>query len=469
MRLLVILSNHNSFAILSLCKRAQNQDPNIQVIAVCSAAFKNRMAEKIIQSGVECRVLDWDRNPHSNEIVASLRRLENSSQSSNRSDASIFLRLKTLIFKSLATSSVFLLLRERRTFKRFQKCKVAATRFVDEVRPSAILAMTDRDYEYVSGSLLWAAKNRKIKVVLPYVAQFDKDVALQYRRDANHRIFPDMDATRHMSLYKILTVLRHRSQIFKGAFFHPVHLVNAASKAGIASPDPWWTGNGICNTVHVDTQYTQSQYILHGVDKSRIKIVGHADFDKVYQSYQNRKSVRQELCLKYALNPSLPLVIFSVPQFAEQGLLDWDTHFKEIRAMLTAMSGSRYNLIASLHPRSESAHYRFISENFNIPVVEEQLADIIGGADIFVASTSTTLTWSVLCGIKTVCTWGPSRYLYEHLETIQRVQSPDDLTIIFAQPFLPLLTSEFAKDWEVLGRTTIFNGHTTRLFLQNLI
>jgi len=217
----------------------------------------------------------------------------------------------------------------------------------------------------------------------------------------------------------------------------------------------------------VDSEHTAKEYLRHKVLPEKIVVSGHVAYDQVYQSFSRRDRVRADLVSKYDLDLNRKLLIVSVPQYAEQGYIDWDQHWHKIRAIVQRVSATHNNVLLSVHPRSNVAQYRFLEEEFPCRILEEPLADVIGAADLFLASNSSTFVWATLCGIHSIALWSPVRQLFEYMESVHRVEDESDLPSAIAR-MLASPPSSFENDWLLLSREEVFDGSFKERFMKLL-
>lgn len=371
--------------------------------------------------------------------------------------------VKRLIFRHLMHSSAYAIAREWRISGKFRKKQKQALNLLGQLKTDVVLSLSDRTHDYVEGPILWASQKRGVPVVLPFVAQFDLEAAFAYRHDAESRPLPNLSLRSYLSIYKFFTYLHVKSQIYKGLFFQAPYILTAARKAGFLSSYPWWNGNGLSDVVCVDSPRTAEQFVRNRVVENKIALTGHVRYDSIYRSLSQRTALRKSLFKKYTLDDGAALLLLSVPQYAEQGYMGWDDHWLQINEIIRNASAAGENLLLSIHPRSNVQQYMYLEQRFKCRIVEEPLADIIGAADVFLASNSTTLVWSVLCGIPTVDLKSPVRCLYEDLTSITHACKSENL----AGTIKDLLSSNeinYISDWRLLGRDLVFDGRYLHRF-----
>jgi len=259
------------------------------------------------------------------------------------------------------------------------------------------------------------------------------------------------------SFYKLWSYVRLRHQIYRGIFFQAPFILNASKRSSILSRYPWWTGNGLSDVVCVDSEHTRLQYERHQVPKEKIAVLGHVQYDRVFISHQQRSSIRQALRRQYSLDEEKALLILSMPQYAEQGYVSWEEHWQDINAIVGNISEAGQNLLLSVHPRSDVSQYRYLEQAFGCRILTQPLADVIGAADVFLASNSSTFVWSALCGIPAVAVKSPVRFLYEHLTSVLQVDDSQQLTASI-KSLLSGPAIDFSHDWDLLSRGLVFDG-----------
>lgn len=476
MKILVVVNNHNSIGVIKLCLKLRELDPQVEVNAICSFQNKNIHGAFFEQNSVRCKVLDLTESPdvkdEKGKVVKRgflknlkeyfLRKREQQNYSYGPLE-----RLNLGITRLIVASSAFNFLRERLIFSRMKRFQQKALEYLNDEHIDIVCSLSDRSHDYVEGPVLWAAKRSGIKVVLPYIAQFEVDASLKYRCNAQGRPLPGMVPFRYPSLYKTIALFKFKKQMYKGFFFQEPFLLNAAKKCGVLSDYPWWVGNGNSDIVCVDSQYTAQKYKEHRVNDGKIAILGHVDYDTVFASAQNRQLIRETIFQQYSLDEQRKLIILSMPQYAEQGYISWEEHWKEIDELLVAIGAADLNVVVSIHPRSDRNAYAFIEQKHGFHIAERALAEIIGAADLFLASNSTTFSWAVLCGIPSIALKSPVRFLFDHLSTVipeyDNTQLTNKIHSVMSSPSIG-----FDNDWALLSKDEVFDGQFNQRFLRVL-
>ncbi|MDD5558627.1 hypothetical protein [Candidatus Methylomirabilis sp.] len=473
MKLLVVVNNHNSFSVMEFCLSLRKYDDAVEVMVACDAELNAAHVEFFAKNKIQRMVFHLGTNGGGNKrqlsVVASAKQLESQSRSRSKSQRSDNLlgTVFSLLIDFALSSSLFYFLREQFIFYRLKRHKKHALEFIDKFKPDVVISISDRSHDYIEASTLWAAKQRGIKVLVPYVAQYDMDAALVYRMAKNGKPDRELRAFWPPSLYKIISYLRFKDQLYKGLFFQSPYVLNAHRRSGTLSAYPWWIGNGNSDVVCVDSGHTARKYLEHRVRSDKIVVVGHVTYDKVFFSYANRQSIKQALMKKYSLASDKKLLILSMPQYAEQGYMDWDQHWVEIDSTIKAVVSTNNNLLLSIHPRSDVRNYASLERKYQCRILEEPLSDVIGAADLFLASNSTTFTWAALCGIPGIALMSPVPFLFSYLESLRPVSASSDLTAEITN-ILKSPAISFEPDWQQLSRNEVFDGKFQERFLRLL-
>ena len=253
-----------------------------------------------------------------------------------------------------------------------------------------------------------------------------------------------------------------KDQIIKNTFFQNTFVLMSAKKTGILSDNSWWVGNGLSDKVIVDSNHSKLKYIENNVSISKIEICGHPEYDMVYSSYIKREEIKKRLCSDLNLDINLPLIIFAIPQFAEQGIMSWEKHWEIIFSYLEVITKLKVNLFLSLHPRMNRIKYKQLEKKYKCFIIKGNLSDYIGSADIFIASNSTVLSWSILCNIKTVVIYSPIRSLISHLNSIFYEPNPKKLNTLLKRILRTEVHSN-KDDYKTLSRNEVFFGRSLDL------
>ena len=456
MKIVVVVNNHNSLGTLEFCARLKHFDPAISVMAACSALTARRDKAVFARLSVPAFVVTPGVTVAPKVPEAPATQVPATVPAPPQPQSALRCLIPHLPFYAWA--------REQVIHARMRACQKKVLALFETEKPDIVMSLSDRSHDYVEAATLWAARRNGTPIVIPFISHYDIDAALVYRRLPDGRMDPELRPFWPPSPYKWLTWLRLRGQMHKGIFFQPTFQLNANRRAGTLSAYPWWVGNGLSDIVCVDSPHTAEKFIQHRVNPAKIAITGHLSYDRVFASHRNREPVRESIFRKYGFTPGRELLVFSMPQYAEQGYMDWKRHWAEIEAIMAPIAAAGRNLLISLHPRSDRRQYDYLQEKFGCRFADEPLSDIIGAADLFLASNSSTFTWATLCGIPAIAVRSPIHLLFDFLETVREVYDPARITAEI-EALLGADKLSFARDWKTLSRDQVFDGRFNERFL----
>lgn len=252
----------------------------------------------------------------------------------------------------------------------------------------------------------------------------------------------------------------------RNKYYYPHTIANALDKFGVLTSNPWFMGAGFSDILCLPNNYMKEHYIKNGVDQSKIKIVGDTSYNQLYLNYVNRENIKEIILKKYSLESNKKLVIVALPQLGEHNILPWDKHWEEINFLMKSLDSLEQNILLSLHPKMNRKKYEFLEDKYNCTILDERLADVLPIADIFVATFSSTVVWSILCGIKTVVVdfYGLNYTIYDFLTNIKKVDQKENLQTTLKSTLAEEI--DFTKDWKSLSRDDVFDGKTIQRYIK---
>ena len=244
--------------------------------------------------------------------------------------------------------------------------KVCKDKGIKSVIPPISLAAQAEDLVFTRRALMGHEHGGRNKIIDKYPLQF----------------VYDKDSSRYVSFYRNDVLL-------------------SSIQADVIPLNPWVMGGGNSTVLLADGVEAYERYVRNGCHKDKILITGHRSHDVLYKNLLEKETIKRNVLKKYHLNEE-KIVIVALPQLGEHNMLSWDDHWKEIRFLAEVYRDIRANIIVSLHPKMNRDHYRFLENEYGLVVSEEDLNQILPIADIFTATFSSTVQWSILCQIPTL-------------------------------------------------------------------
>lgn len=366
--------------------------------------------------------------------------------------------VRTLIdFLSNTTAGIYL--QQRRVMRHYRIQVALAEQLIEIFAPTVVLAYGDRHIDFEL-SVLTSARRQKIRIILPYSTYSGASGMLKIReiQGGYSRWWP-------FSLYRFYAALRLKNQIRGGYFWQRPSILMALHQLSMLTSNPWCMGNGPADVVCVDNAGTLERYVEEGVPRSKLHIIGDTAYDALFTSFSDRENLRARMISDKLIRSDLKTIVIALPQFAEQGLMDWPEHWQEIENILHEICGCGQNLIVSLHPRVNPEDYRHLESKYPLRIARQPLKNILPVADVFVAVNSSTVFWSVLCGVPVVVLdyFGLDASLFADLDSLVYVRDRNAVgkavtkAIFDADP-------DFSADWKRLSRDQVFDGQVVRRY-----
>ena len=277
---------------------------------------------------------------------------------------------------------------------------------------------------------------------------------------------PDYQTMKPFSFYRRMKAAHFRDQLHEGLFYQPPSMLAAYEKFGALSSYPWCLGNGLSDIICVDSEVTAQRYQKDRVRPEKIRIVGDVVYDKIAESFHRRHEIRAALTKKYGFDDNLKLIVLALPQLAEQGVMDWEPHWREMRFLVEVVSKTGQNLLLSLHPRMNPHDYAFLEQEYPCRIAKERLSDIVSAPDVFMANYSSTVVWAVLCGIRTIIVdfYGLNYKFFDYLRSVSVIRDRGKLQSELAG-VIQGQEVDFSTDWKALSRQEVLDGRTIERYL----
>lgn len=474
--LVVCNSKHHSVNLINLAENLFNLSSSVSVVAICEPQDMEYYYQVVNKDKTRLLSIDYAKEIINESLInKQTHNFEGTTKPSlkNKYVEKIFglalhlnnvlsgkIGASNFILRALRETSLICYLREKKAKAFYIKRKEMLDRIFDEIKPTVVFSFGDRHID-IEVPVLLAARSRKIKVVLPYATSSGSHGLLKVRQIQGEpkRWWP-------VSLYRIYAAIRLKNQILEGYFYQHPSVLFALSALDALSTNPWCIGSGLSNVVCVDNQCTFERYKSEGVPEEKLSIVGDVAYDTLFENYQSRNHLRKEIVEEYFLMSDKKIIVIALPQFAEQGLLDWDEHWVEINYLVEQITHTNLNIVISLHPRVNSSDYSFLEEKYSVHISQKPLNQLLPIADVFVAVNSSTVFWATLCGIPVVMMnfYGLDATLFEHLNNIRYVDERAELFDTL-EDTVSEVKFEFEEDWHNLSRELVFDGKVTQRYL----
>ena len=304
------------------------------------------------------------------------------------------------------------------------------------------------------------AKDLGCKVIIPYVSYFaEQESLLKFSKTTKKKFYFSCNYIKNSEK-------KFRSHIRENNYYYPHPVANATDRFGVLSDNPWFVGNGPSDILCLPNSYLKEHYIRNGNDPKKIKSIGDISYDNLYKNYKKKDELKDELLKKYNLDKNKKIIITALPQLAEHNLLSWKEHWKEINFLVGSVDSLQEINLISLHPKMNFDNYKYLQAKYNCMIIDESLSTFLPVADMFIATFSSTVFWSILCGVKTVIVdfYCFNYSFFDFLTSVVKVNDKNvfekKLRIAIQKDF------NFTKDWKSLSRGKVFDGNTIYRYVE---
>lgn len=329
------------------------------------------------------------------------------------------------------TLSTFGIARQTRDMGKFlRKRYMEIGKIFDIVKPDCVVVSGDRHFVMgVEPTILKICRENNIPSIIPPIAYTANPQSLTVTRNSVQFYADKYPWIKRR--YPKQVIFDPRWQ--KNIQFYPPDLTEALARNDMLPENPWVIGGGNSTFVLADGEETKERYIKLGCRPEKILVTGHPSHDNLYSLYKNRHKLRDSLNQEYAFDPGKKLIILALPQLAEHGIMDWKSHWDEIRFLCDTFSQQQQvSYLISLHPKMKYDQYKFIENEYNIPISKRPLVEILPAADIFAATFSSTVQWAVLCHIPSIVFdfYGFNYNVYNFLNGVRVINKKKELKTV---------------------------------------
>lgn len=211
-------------------------------------------------------------------------------------------------------------------------------------------------------------------------------------------------------------------------FFIPPGTALAAKVWDIMPENPWALGGGAATRMAVESYRIKELLVDHGVPISKMVVTGKPSTDQIYATLKNADA--EEIRRGLGLKKGQKVLLCSVPQLAEHGLLPWNEHWREIEFLLAVLTAqSDVKVLLSLHPKSDPQQYKPFAEKYGAIIADKPIYSLLPVCDIFVATYSSTVVQAIGIGKPTIVVdfYGLNYTLYDHVPGVIVLRQREEL------------------------------------------
>jgi hypothetical protein len=295
-----------------------------------------------------------------------------------------------------------------------------ASRLIQRVRPHVIVVMED-NAEGLTGVMTFAARRAGVPfIVLPDYIPNPIEPATFYGDSKPHRLRTSLDWLVAMAYPK--WTYKHNGRIMLRL---PSTTILAYHLLRCDPPAPWILNSGYASAIALDSASMWNHYCTLGFSKSKLRVIGTAQDDRLHARFMQRLDLRTNLMHDLGLPTDRPIILCAFPpdQYAsaDTSAFEYPAYADLVEAWfdeLAAISETA-NVLVRPHPRTAQGLLEQACPA-GVNVVWTPTEDLIPICDLYVASVSTTIRWALGLGLP-VLNYDCYRYGYGDFSTARGV------------------------------------------------
>lgn len=284
---------------------------------------------------------------------------------------------------------------------RLKKTYHDISNLIKDKQPRALLIYDDREYG-IQQVLIKIFKKKSLPVIIVPIAVTTPDEDF-LARCKNQSLICSGEKSPFINKIakKVNSTFCYKKDDLELLYYPASHLL-AGYALDLISKNPWYIGGGNSSVLAVDGDKEKLKAINDGIPTNKIVITGNPDNDELYVTYEKRFEYKRDLFQKNNFNTNNKLIIFAVPQVAENNFISWEEHYRILDGMIDSLTKTGHHILLSLHPKSNYDNYKKFEDKYNCKISSQPLKQILPLGDIFVSTYSATVYWAILCSIPTI-------------------------------------------------------------------
>ncbi len=347
--------------------------------------------------------------------------------------------------------------------KKYKDAINKISNYLKKISPDIIMMTRDNGYSPVESALLKLAKQDGIKIVLPYLMYHSAEGTYQTVKDnLKYKNY------KKANFYQKYIFNKYKNLSYKNYYYYSAFLLSVLDNLDLLSANPWKLGfNKRTDKVLIANQGIYDEYKSLDMDTNKLSIVGDVSYIELYKTYKNKDDIAKKIIKKYNLNKK-KFIIVSLPNLAYHRLITEDAEAKYLSNLFSVLTNmDDYNILISLKPAMKKDDYIYLEKEYGFSILNENLMSVLPIANLFIVTYSSTILWSILCGIKTIMI----NYMakidgYYTYSSICRVDKEEELSSKIKSTISQDI--DFNDDWKVLSKDAVFNEHIKDNYLNTL-
>lgn len=281
-----------------------------------------------------------------------------------------------------------------------------------------LIVLGEDNQEYYTPYLVKVGHSHSIKtIVMPYAYanRFDSLVLAHYLKNYSSKNLLNYLISKFFKKWTLLDSYNGRQ---RSVLKNTASIILTAEFFKVSPKNPWTMSGGDSDAVLVESQHMFDYYLEDGQLSDKMKITGFPSNDILFNYIRNKESFRETIKKKYSLHQNHKIwAVFALPSEQPRELANFSSYnqfLDTLFAELNKLEGVQ--LIYKLHPRTSFGTVSALVKKHGVIVVNDEGSyELIGMADIFVASVSSVMRWSLACNVPTI-NYDVYRYRYSDFD-----------------------------------------------------
>lgn len=215
----------------------------------------------------------------------------------------------------------------------------------------------------------------------------------------------------------------------------------------LTPPNPWVMSSGFSDLVAVESTFMKDYYRKAGLPEEKMLVTGHLSLDALHFAYENRAAHRKNLFDSLHLDENKPIILCSMPPTQwPRPARGFESYTQFLEAFLGFLNQFKsVNIVFKFHPRVSSFEMSRIAASYNIKYSLDDTTTLVAAADMYIASVSSTMRWSLALGLPTI-NYDVYNYGYGDFDgsvDYETASTFEDFKLIFSKQVTNLINGNF--------------------------
>lgn len=203
----------------------------------------------------------------------------------------------------------------------------------------------------------------------------------------------------------------------------PLKEILAKEILSLAPKDPWTIHSGNADIIAVEGEAVKQYGIRVGLPPNKFVVTGSISHDILFNGIKKIKQDREGFLSTFNIPPCKPILLSAIPpdMFPERHEFTEFNNYPDFLKfwVMAVCNQNTFTVVLNLHPSMKTSEFRYLEE-FGCKVINTSILHVMPCCDLFVASISSTIQWSIALGIPTL-NYDVYKYYYDDYDNVDGV------------------------------------------------